>query len=334
MPPLYVVEQGAKIRKEQRRLVVTKDDEELNSIPLIKVSQVLIFGNVGLTTPALTWLMSQDIDIIFLTHDGRYRGRVIGQTSAHSKLRRLQYRRADNVTFAVNTARTIVKAKLKNSRTLLMRYRRQQNNGALAEPIERLAGLIDRADRVHTVNSLMGLEGVGAAVYFGAFARLFKHEAWQFNKRNRRPPTDPVNVLLSFGYTLLTHQMEAVVELVGLDPFEGFLHATSYNRPSLALDLVEEFRSIVVDSVVLRCLNTELITPANFTEQADADRPVLLDEPGRNRFIREFEGRLAVTFTHPARNEKVTYRRCFELQARDMARAIQSDSLYQPFVVR
>ncbi len=334
MAALYVVEQGVKIHKESRRLVVKKDEQELYSIPLIKVEQVLLFGNVGVTTPALTWLMAQNIDVVFCDQHGRYRGRVVGQTSGHSQLRRLQYRRVENTLFATNTARAIVRAKLQNSRTLLLRYERKLDKPGLAAAAERLKELLGRAERAQTVNSLLGVEGVGAAVYFEALPLLFKHDVWQFEKRVRRPPTDPVNVLLSFGYTLLAHHLEAAVEAVGLDPYLGCLHADSYNRPSLALDLTEEFRCIVVDSVVLRCLNSELIKPEHFTRQEDPERPVLLAEAGRNRFIQELEARLAVTFTHPLNGEKVTYRRCFELQAREMAQAIQSDRLYRPFVVR
>jgi len=334
MPSLYITTQGAKIRKKSRRLVVTLEDEEIQSIPLIKIDRVLIFGNVGLTTPALTWLMDNNIDIVFCDVHGRYRGRVIGLTGGQSQLRRLQYRRIDSILFATNTARAIVKAKLKNSRTLLMRYRRRRDLSSLNDPIARLSGLIDRADRCQTLNSLRGVEGIGTAVYFEGFRLLVKEDAFRFTRRTRRPPTDPTNVLLSFGYTLLARQIESAVEMVGLDPYLGCLHADAYNRPSMALDLMEEFRSIVVDSIVLQCINGQKITAANFSTQNNPNRPILLDEAGRNRFIQEFEARLALTFTHPARQEKVTYRRCFELQARDMARAIQCDGLYQPFLVR
>lgn len=334
MPPLYVVEQGAKLNKQGRRLVVSKEGETLQSVPLIKIDQVLLFGNVGLTTPALTWLMGRGIDVIFCKQDGTYRGRVVGPSTGHSRLRRLQYRRVENAAFSLETARIIVRAKLQNSRTLLRRYRRRQGQPALDPSIERLSELLDQSTRANGLPRLMGLEGAGAAAYFAGLRHLFARKEWLFEKRVRRPPTDPVNVLLSFGYTLLTRQMEATVERVGLDPYLGCLHRDSYNRPSLALDLVEEFRAIVVDSVVLRCLNSELITPADFSRQDDPGRPVLLGEAGRNRFIREFEGRLALTFTHPALGEKVTYRRCLELQARDMARAFQAGNAYRPFVVR
>ncbi len=334
MPPLYVVEQGAKLQKESRRLVVTKDGEMLQSVPVIKVDQVLLFGNVSVTTPALTWLMSQGIDVVFCDRRGRYRGRVVGETSGHSRLRRWQYRRSDDADFALRTARAIVRAKLHNCRTLLLRYRRQRPDSGLAAAAAQLSGALDRCQQVRTVNSLRGVEGVGAAAYFGVFRLLFKHQTWTFEGRTRRPPTDPVNVLLSFGYTLLVHNLTAAVEAVGLDPYIGCLHADSYNRPSLALDLAEEFRSIVVDSVTLRCLNSALIRPENFSRQEDVERPVLLDDAGRERFIREFESRLALVFTHPLTGEQATYRRCFELQAREMARAFQSGQTYRPFTVR
>ena len=167
----------------------------------------------------------------------------------------------------------------------------------------------------------------------GVFKRLFKDD-WPFEKRVRRPPTDGLNVLLSFGYTLLAHAIESAVHTVGLDPYLGLMHATEYGRPSLALDLMEEFRHIVVDSIVLRVCNERLITSQQFTEQDDPQRPILLDDAGRRRFMQEWEARMALGFTHPLTKEKTTYRRCFDLQVREMARAIQRGEVYRPFVVR
>ncbi|MCS7259671.1 MAG: CRISPR-associated endonuclease Cas1 [Anaerolineae bacterium] len=334
MPPLYVVEQGAKIQKESRRLVVTKDEQVLQSVPLIKVEQVLIFGNVAITTPALVYLMHQGIDVIFCDQHGHYRGRVVGEMSGHSELRRWQYRRVDDPNFAVSTARAIVHAKLHNTRTLLLRYQREHPHPELQRAIERLGELLQQSERARSLNSLRGVEGAGAAAYFGVFRHLLRDPVWEFSGRMRRPPGDPVNVLLSFGYTLLVRYLESAVAAVGLDPYLGCLHGDAHKRPSLALDIAEEFRCVVVDSVVLRCVNSGLIRPENFSRQDDPARPVLLDEAGRNVFIREFEARLATTFTHPLANERVTYRRCFELQAREMARAMQSGTSYRPFMVR
>lgn len=334
MPPLYVVEQGAKVKKRRRCLVVEKEGETLQRVLLIKVDQVLLFGNISITTPALTYLMQRNIDVVFCDRHGRYRGRVVGETGGHSQLRRYQYRRVDDPAFALKTGRTIVQAKLGNSRTLLLRYRRRRQISELNQAIHRLSELIERTERSQTINSLLGVEGRGTAVYFEGLRLLLPEEGWTFEKRVRRPPTDPVNVLLSFGYTVLTRRLEAAVERVGLDPYLGCLHADSYNRPSLALDLTEEFRSIIVDSVTLRCLNSGLLQPEQFKRQEDPKRPILLEEEGRNRFIQELEARLAQTFTHPANQEKVTYLRCFDLQARQMAQAFQNGGLYRPFVVR
>ena len=342
MPPLYVTTQGAKLRYRKRRLVIEKEDQEhgkqeVAAVPAVHVDQVLIFGNVSITTPALSFLLKKEIDTTFLTVRGRYKGRLVGPSGGNGRLRLRQYGRASDEGWALETARAIVTVKLHNTRTLLRRYaRRLQTPEApeLSGAAEQLSDLISRAGRCRTVNSLSGVEGRAAAVYFSVFRHLIKGQEWTFDKRNRRPPRDPVNALLSFGYTVLTHNVESAVRAVGLDPYIGFLHQVAYNRPSLALDLVEEFRCIVVDSVVLRCLNNRIILPAHFTLDPDATYPVLLNEEGRGRFIRELEGRLNLTFKHPDSKERVTYRRCFELQARRLARCLQTGKVYRPFKVR
>lgn len=333
MPPLYVVEQGARLSITGRRLVITKEESELAVVPLVKVSEVVLFGNISLTTPAIKTLLSEGIDVVFLNQDGRYCGRLVGPPTKFGDLRLWQYLRMQDVTYKLRTAQAIVEAKLSNARTLLLRYNRDLHDTALTDAADSMHRLIARCGRTETMNSLMGVEGQGAAIYFGVFKRLFKDE-WPFEKRVRRPPTDGLNVLLSFGYTLLTHALESAVNLVGLDPYLGLMHVTEYGRPSLALDLVEEFRPIVVDSIVLRVCNERLITPENFTEQDDPERPVLLDDAGRKRFLQEWEARLSLEFTHPLTQERTTYRRCFELQVREMARALQSGEIYRPFRVR
>lgn len=342
MPPLYITTQGAKLRYRKRRLVVEKDDQEIAALPAVHVDQVLIFGNVSLTTPALSYLLQKEIDTVFLTLRGRYKGRLVGPTGGNGRLRLRQYERALDADWALETARAIVTVKLHNTRTLLRRYARRlassqeegENRGGGLSAADQLSELIAQAGRCRTVNSLNGVEGRGAAVYFSVFRHLIRAPGWDFERRNRRPPRDPVNALLSFGYTVLTHAVESAVRAVGLDPYVGFLHQVAYNRPSLALDLVEEFRSIVVDSVVLRCLNNRIILPHHFSYEPEGKYPVLLNDEGRGLFIRELETRLNLEFKHPDREERVTYRRCFELQARRMARSVQSGKWYRPFKVR
>ncbi len=356
MPPLYITTQGAKLRYSKRRLVVEKENTEIAAVPAVHVDQVLIFGNVSITTPALSFLLESEVDTVFLTLRGRYKGRLVGPSGGNSRLRLRQYQRASDPDWALETARAIVTSKLHNTRTLLRRYARRlspspsqgegRGEGAPSPPqgegesdrltsaANQLTDLIATAGRCRTVNSLSGVEGRGAAVYFSVFRHLIQGEEWEFNGRTRRPPRDPVNALLSFGYTVLTHNIESIVRAVGLDPYIGFLHQIAYNRPSLALDLVEEFRPIVVDSVVLRCLNNQIILPSHFTITPEGTYPVLLDDEGRTRFIRELEARLNLEFKHPDSKERVTYRRCFELQARRLARCLQTGQIYQPFKVR
>lgn len=343
MPPLYLTTQGSKLCFRERRFIVEKDEETLATVPAVHVEQVLIFGNVALTTPAIAYLLDRSIETTFLTQDGRYRGRLVGPEGGNGLLRLRQYERVLETAWALETARAIVQGKLHNARTLLRRYARRKESdapvsaeGSLSAAADELTALIESAGRCQSVNSLSGVEGRGAAVYFGAFRALITAPGWTFEGRNRRPPRDPVNALLSFGYTVLLHNLESAVRAVGLDPYLGFLHQPAYNRPSLALDLAEEFRSIVVDSVVLRCINNGIVLPEMFRRDPspDAPYPVLLDEEGRARFIRELEARLTLEFRHPDSEERVTYRRCFELQARRMARCIQTGERYRPFTVR
>jgi CRISPR-associated protein Cas1 len=335
MPPLYLVEQGAKLSHDGHRLVVTKDGETLASVPLIHVSEVLIFGNVQVTTPVLKTLLSRGVDVVFLTEDGRhYYGRLVGPPTKYGELRLWQYERARQAAFGLALAQRFVGGKLRNMRTLLQRYNREMNDPEVAEAVEQLAALAERAPRTQNLHSLQGVEGKGSALYFGVFKRLFKAD-WGFQARRRRPPTDPLNVLLSFGYTLLAHALEAAVNLVGLDPYIGFLHTTEYGRPSLALDLMEEFRPLVVDSVVLRACNGGIVRMEDFAPGDSEERPIVWSEEGRKRFIQEFEARLALSFLHPRLGERVTYRRCFELQVRHLADCLkQGITDYQPFIVR
>ena len=338
MPPLYITTQGAKLRYRKRRLVVEKDDQQITAVPAIHVDEVLIMGNVSVTTPALSFLLANDLPTTFMTIRGRFKGRLVGPIGGHGRLRLRQYARAVDDEWALATARSIVGVKLHNTRTLLRRYARRmpdhEPSTALRHAADDLATLLERAPRCRTINSLSGVEGRAAAVFFSVFRHLIRVPGWSFKRRNRRPPRDPVNALLSFGYTILTHQVESAVRAVGLDPYIGFLHQTAYNRPSLALDLVEPFRSIVVDSVVLRSLNNKIILPDHFRYDPRGEYPVLLNEHGRERFIRALENRLNLSFNHPARGERVTYRRCFELEARRLARCLQTGRIHEPFKVR
>jgi len=327
MPPFYVVTQNARLRVANRRLQVEVELEgggaqALDSVPLGQVSEVVLFGNVGLTTPAIDALLAQECPVVFLTRRGEYRGRLSGPLTPHLPLRRAQYQRLDSQQFALEMARGLVSAKLSHQRALLLRHNRDLNDPIVAGAADRLAAALREAPGKTRLSSLRGLEGAATAAYFSGYRRFFGPE-WNFTDRNRRPPADPVNVLLSLGYTLLGQVAAAAVETVGLDPFGGFLHETVYNRPSLALDLLEEFRP-VVDGLTLWCCRSGQLKVEDFSP-GPPERPVVLGEEGLRRFIQAFEQRMDMRFTHPIRGEKLNLRQCLIEQARQAAARILED---------
>ncbi|MCO6450982.1 MAG: CRISPR-associated endonuclease Cas1 [Caldilineales bacterium] len=327
MYPVYVVQQGALVNIAERRLRVVHQEQTLLQEPLARVSQLILFGNIQLTTPAITALLNQGSEIVFLSHDGAYRGRLVGEISPHVPLRRAQYRRLDQPEFVLALAQGIVSAKLSHQRALLLRHNRQRNDEEIALAADRLAESVRQVGRRATLASLRGHEGSGTAAYFRGFRRLFSSD-WQFQRRAKRPPPDAVNVLLSLGYTLLAQIASGAVQSAGLDPFAGFLHEYVYNRPSLALDLMEEFRP-VVDGVVLWACRGGQITPADFTP-GEAERPVILSDDGKRRFLAAFEQRMGQAFTHPGRGVRLPMRQCLIEQARQIAnRVMEGQGGYQ-----
>ncbi|WPD18300.1 type I-D CRISPR-associated endonuclease Cas1d [Thermaerobacter composti] len=355
MATLYVTEPRSLVRKDGDTLIVDVPADRQRGterrsvrVPLIKVDQVVIHGDSTVTGAALAALLEQRAEICFLSADGRFRGRLSPEFSKNSVVRLEQYRAHDAPERAFPLARSFVYGKLANMRTLLLRANRKREDDNVAAAAATLKELMDRvaalerdpsaappdpsAPQAGTVEgTLMGLEGAGTAAYFGAFGRLLAG-GWSFERRTKRPPTDPVNALLSYGYVLLMHQVAAAVQLVGLDPYVGYLHGAEYGKPALAFDLMEEFRPIIVDSVVLTVLNNGMLQPDDFSEEFGAYR---LTDKGRRIFLQKFEERLDTEVQHPIFRYKATYRRCLELQARLLAKALTGDiPQYRPFLVR
>ncbi len=322
MPPLYLTQQLAKIRIRKGRLLVELEGETLAHLPLGHVSEVVLFGNIGLSTPAIGVLLARDIDVIFLTEDGRFKGRLSSGLTPHVPLRRAQYRALDRPGFQLQMARGFVRAKLRHQRALLQRHNRERQDAEIDESIARLRQTLDDLERRSRLSSLRGHEGAAAAAYFRGLRRLFAPD-WQFSGRNRRPPKDPANVLLSLGYTLMTRLADSAVRTVGLDPYAGFLHEVVYNRPALGLDLVEEFRP-VVDGLVLWVCNTGVVKPDDFSP-GPPERPVVLSAEGRKRFLLAFEQRMKRRFTHPLRGVQMPLRQCLLEQARQIADRLLND---------
>ncbi|PKM10506.1 MAG: CRISPR-associated endonuclease Cas4/Cas1 [Gammaproteobacteria bacterium HGW-Gammaproteobacteria-3] len=342
--PVYVQAYKAKIAKKAEELEISIDDEKVQTARLLDTSQVVVMGNVYITTPCLQDLMKRDITVSWHSYGGWFFGHTVGTGHKNVELRTAQYRASFEDKTCLAIARNLVRAKIQNCRTLLRRNWRaggrhegEQESGTDAADktamgsdspfpgespdvlLEQLKALADKSQRAVDLQQLLGIEGAAAAVYFGAFDRLIKKPddsrqmSFDFNTRNRRPPTDPVNALLSFAYSMLVRTWTVNITAVGLDAYRGFYHQPRYGRPALSLDLMEPFRPIIADSTVLQVINNGEVRPTDFICAAGS---VALNEAGRKRFIAAFERRLSQEITHPLFGYKVNYRRLFEIQAR------------------
>lgn len=266
---VYVNTQGARLVKEGRHLLVKKGEATYHTLFTYKLRQIVLFGNVEITHRALAQILRHEIDTVFLTQNGRYLGRMASPESRNVLLHKRQYALLDDKAFAVKTARAIVAGKMANMATLLMRIRRSRGAeiaGRKAREIQDLSPLLEKADNI---DSLRGYEGRASALYFEAFGAGFT-ENQNFTRRVRRPPTDPVNSILSLLYTFLMNRVYAAVRVAALDPYPGFLHSIDYGRYSLVLDLMEEFRSIIADTLALSLFNLKILQKDDFYEEMPA----------------------------------------------------------------
>jgi CRISPR-associated protein Cas1 len=334
---LYVQEPGSHVGRRSEHLIVRKDGQELTRVPMHAVRQVVVFGNVQVSTQALQTLVENDIPVAYLTGHGRFVGTLSPALPKNVGLREAQFRRFADAAECLTLSKAVVRAKLTNQRALLMRSLRGDGDRGSDEPAARaMAELLRRLDGAASPESVLGLEGQGAALYFGEFGRFLKIQppgrGFDFTTRNRRPPRDPVNSLLSFAYSLLTKDCFAAVSTVGFDPYKGFFHSNRHGKPSLALDLLEEFRPVIADSVVLTLINNEMLTPDDFLTWREACQ---LTEAGRRKFFAAYEQRKATEVTHPVYGYKMSYSRMLEVQARMLAAYVRgSVPAYTGFTVR
>lgn len=331
MATLYVTEPGARIEKEYRRLLVTKEDEVLLRVPLRRVTEVVLVGRVGVTTPALHALLQAGVPLLLVGRSGRLAGRLLPPTARNLPLRQAQYRRDEDPAFATEMARCIVASKLRNQRVLALRLLRRRPE-ADRMPLASLYAAETQVSGAPGLDVLRGVEGRGARAYFALYRQAFD-AGWQFAKRTRRPPRDPVNALLSLGYTMLGHALVSALEVVGLDPYLGYFHAEKYGRPALALDLVEEFRAPFVDSLVMTLVNRRMLQEDDFRSRGDGG--IVLNDRGLRVFFREFGDRLEGTVTPAGVGRPLSYRKIFEVQARRMANVVLGKvDRYRPFQAR
>ncbi|MEW6744993.1 MAG: CRISPR-associated endonuclease Cas1 [Planctomycetota bacterium] len=324
--PVHVIEQGAVLGKSGETVEIKLKGEKLESLRLIDISQVNLHGNIQVTTPALRELTGRGIPICFFSYGGWFSGIAHGMAHKNVELRRLQYRQADDPERSLELARAFTAGKIRNSRTMLRRNHAPPPRPTLRE----LARLTREAEHCRAMDSLLGIEGAAARAYFSHFAGMLKSDepaSFDFRSRNRRPPKDPVNAMLSFVYSLLVRDLTVAVLGVGLDPFLGFYHQPRYGRPALALDLAEEFRPIVADSTVIGAINNGEVRASDFVvTPAGAS----LTARGRRQVIGAYERRMDGLVTHPVFGYPISYRKVFHVQARLLARLLLGEIARYP----
>lgn len=337
--PVYLDTQGLRVGRSGAVLQVKERDRIVQEIRMGEICQLNIMGNIQLSTQLVQSLCQEDIPICYFSQGGWFYGIAQGLCTKNVFLRQRQYAMAAEPWFCRSLARKLTAGKIRNQRTFLLRNHVEPPALAIAE-MKRMA---ERAENCGSIEELLGLEGNAARLYFGAFAGFIKVESedgipgsggftFDFAGRNRRPPRDPVNALLSLGYSMLAKDLTVACYAVGFDPMMGFYHQPRFGRPSLALDLMEPFRALIVDSAVVNAINTRMVTLRDFLSVAGS---VALKPEGRKAFYRAYEMRMDTLVTHPLFEYRVSYRRLLEIQARLLGKVLEGEiGSYPVFVTR
>ena len=324
MSVLYVKEQGASIRKMNECIIVSKGSDTLLQMPAANLDNIAVIGNVQVTSQALYLLMAQGVNVNYFTRSGKYLGCTAAEVSKNVFLRLAQYDVYHNLENRLELARRIVDNKIQNQITLIHNYPFRNVEYQWRCDIEKMEEHRKKLAKKQTSNEIMGVEGICSNIYFGAFGKMFRCD-FEFHGRNRRPPKDPINAMISLGYTFLTKEVSNALEAESFEMYLGFLHGIRYGRKSLALDMVEEFRQPVVDRLVIRLFNKRMITEYDFSMEEDQ---ILLNEEGFKKFCKEFERWM--TDKSFSGNE-ISFRLRIKEQVSRLKKAIQSKNEYYPW---
>lgn len=325
MAVLYVKEQGAYIQKQGERLVVTKKSNTLLDVPIIQVENISVIGNVQITTQALHLMIERGIDVSYFTYAGKYIGHASAESSKNIFLRFEQYQIYLDLEQRLKMARDIVDNKIRNQMALIRNYRFEGGEYDWKADALQMDKYRKTLPERKTSNEILGVEGICSNIYFRAFGHMLKCD-FSFNGRNRRPPKDPVNVIISLAYTFLTKEMCGILESESFEPYLGFLHGIRYGRKSLALDMIEEFRQPAIDRLVIMLFNKRMIGQYDFdfTEEGS----VLLNEDGFRKFCTEYERWM--TGKNSLSGEK-SFRGCMRSQIASLKRSICKGEAYRPY---
>jgi len=334
---LFVTTQGTYLAKDGQAVAVRVEKQTKLRVPLLNLDGIVCFGRVGCSPNLMAACAEANVTISFLTEYGRFRAAVVGYSPGNVLLRREQYRQADDQEAAVAIARNSIAAKIANSRSVLLRGARDTNDSSrkksLQDAARVMARQLDDARQVNALDRLRGIEGDAASTYFGAFSQLINvaDPEFRFMRRSRRPPLDRTNALLSFLYSMLTHDARSACEATGLDAAVGFLHRDRPGRPGLALDLIEEFRPFLADRLVLSLINRRQVTAGGFSVSESG--AVMMDDKTRKTVLTTYQKRKQDTILHPFLDEKTSIGLLLHLQARLLARNLRGDlDAYPPFI--
>jgi CRISPR-associated protein Cas1 len=329
MSILYITEQGATLRKRGNRLFVERQQMPSQEIPIFKISRIMLFGNINVTAQAMAMLLDAGIHLSFHSRSGRLRGVLSSTVSRNIFLRVAQQSRWCDQSYRLSFARNVVRAKVINQRAVIKRHLRNHPGRDLEQQVHQLENLIGQIENMQNLAEVMGVEGRASAVYFQAFAQMVRSEM-VFPGRVRRPPTDPINALLSLGYVMLGNEIGALLEGMSFDPYLGFLHGLRYGRKSLAMDLLEEFRQPVVDLFTLNLVNLRVFQPKDFYIHGDGGQR--LAENSFRHYLELFENRLREPFKDEITGRQVNWRQVVQRQLKTLEDAFLDDLEYQPYL--
>lgn len=327
MAILYLTEQGCVVNLTAGRIVVRKGEKLLQELPIFKLEQIVAYGNVHLTPAVIAHCLRHGIEVAFFSSPGKYRGRLQPEFTKSAFVRQQQYKRATDPHFCLKTAATIVTGKVRNMMAMIKQQRRLRGEGRT--PLTGMENSFAKIAAAQSIDQLNGHEGVASAAYFKAFRNALKSD-WGFERREYHPPKDPVNGLLSLGYTLLYNDVCGAVNLVGLDPYMGFFHQPKHGHACLASDLMEEHRCVLVDRLVLSALNLQTIKPADFDARADGG--IVLKPEALKRFLALYARAIKEPTYYPYTGIQTNYRQVIELQVRHFARVLAGEEpAYHPY---
>lgn len=329
MSTLCIEEQGAILARKDERFLVKVKGEVIADVPSFRLDQIIIMGNAQVTPDAIKLIFKNNIDTVFMSVKGKLYGRLYNAGLKNVEVRMLQYRKSLDDIFKVKLSGEFIKGKLTNFRNLILKYNRSKDENVSAACFK-LRKMAQKTEDLSSVASLLGVEGAGSAIYFQTFKNLLKQDLG-FTKRQRRPPKDPVNSMLSFGYTLLYREFSILVNIAGADPYIGFLHSPENGRESLPLDLMEEFRSLV-DKIVLKIVNRRMVNESDFTK--NKDESVTMNKNTIGILMNAFYNSLEKQYFYEELEENLTLRNIMLNQVRLLIRSLKEEKDYRFFEIR